>query len=75
MASFTASSFSQARDGANAQDIDKEVWDHLKQAIASSSGFQRWQIEHPTSEEQAHDFNLDHRVSKYLRETLETLAY
>lgn len=43
-------------------------------AIASSSGFQRWELERdlnliePTN-------NLDQLVSLYLRETLETLAY
>jgi hypothetical protein len=53
---------------------DSQIWDSLKQAIASSSGFQRWQIEHPV-ENQLQDYNLDMRVRRYLRETLETLAY
>jgi hypothetical protein len=49
------------------------VWSHLKQAIAKSSGFKRWQIECQDIET---DHNtLDTQVSKYLRETLETLAY
>lgn len=53
---------------------DSEIWTSLKQAIASSSGFERWQMEHPLGEQlQAH--NLDSRVRRYLRETLETLAY
>jgi hypothetical protein len=50
------------------------IWHSLKQAIASSSGFHRWQSEHPV-EEEVQDYNLDHRVRCYLRETLETLAY
>lgn len=53
---------------------DSQIWDNLKQAIAASSGFQRWQIEHPV-DEQLQDYNLDSRVRLYLRETLETLAY
>ncbi len=53
---------------------DSEIWDSLKQAIAASSGFQRWQLEHPVSE-QLQDYSFDSRVRRYLRETLETLAY
>jgi hypothetical protein len=53
---------------------DNEIWNSLKQAIAASSGFQRWQIEHPVTEE-LQDYSLDRRVRRYLRETLETLAY
>ncbi|NJN62268.1 MAG: hypothetical protein HC795_12730 [Coleofasciculaceae cyanobacterium RL_1_1] len=49
------------------------VWSHLKQAIAKSSGFQRWQIERQDIE--TDHKSLDTQVSKYLRETLETLAY
>lgn len=52
---------------------DSQIWDSLKQAIASSSGFQRWQMEHPVGALQ--DYNLDNQVRRYLRETLETLAY
>jgi len=51
-----------------------QIWDSLKQAIATSSGFQRWQLEHLV-DDQLQDFSLDHRVRRYLRETLETLAY
>lgn len=51
-----------------------EIWTNLKQAIATSSGFQRWQIEGQTDENLA-ALSLDHRVQRYLRETLETLAY
>lgn len=53
---------------------DREIWDSLKQAIASSSGFQRWQ-EEQTLDEQLEKVSLEDRVSCYLRETLETLAY
>jgi hypothetical protein len=53
---------------------DSQVWDSLKQAIAASSGFQRWQLEHSVGD-QPQDYSLDSRVSRYLRETLETLAY
>ncbi|MBD2089419.1 hypothetical protein H6F67_06085 [Microcoleus sp. FACHB-1515] len=48
------------------------VWDSLKRAIAQSSGFQRWQAER---EEFLAVLSLDQRVQRYLRETLETLAY
>jgi len=53
---------------------DHQIWDSLKQAIATSSGFKRWQFEHPV-DEPPQELNLDHRVRRYLRETLETLAY
>ena len=53
---------------------DSQIWDNLKQAIASSSGFQRWQLEHRVGES-LQDYSLDSRVRRYLRETLETLAY
>ncbi|MBW4545393.1 MAG: hypothetical protein KME25_13235 [Symplocastrum torsivum CPER-KK1] len=53
---------------------DSQIWDNLKQAIASSSGFQRWQLEHSVGES-LQDHSLDSRVRRYLRETLETLAY
>jgi hypothetical protein len=53
---------------------DQEIWDSLKCAIASSSGFQGWQREHQT-QLQVSDVPLDHQVRRYLRETLETLAY
>lgn len=53
---------------------DSQIWDSLKQAIASSSGFQRWQLEHPV-DKSLQDYSLDNRVRRYLRETLETLAY
>jgi hypothetical protein len=52
---------------------DSKIWDSLKMAIASSSGFQRWQLERGVSDSE--DSSLDYRVSRYLRETLEMLAY
>ncbi len=67
MASSTISKSSQFSE-------DSQIWDSLKQAIASSSGFERWQIEHPV-EDQLKKYNLDTQVRLYLRETLETLAY
>lgn len=48
------------------------VWDSLKRAIAQSSGFQRWQAERDNV---LAALSLDQRVQRYLRETLETLAY
>ncbi len=53
---------------------DSLIWANLKQAIASSSGFHRWQLEHVEGD-QLQDNSLDNRVRRYLRETLETLAY
>ncbi|PPS45432.1 hypothetical protein [Chroococcidiopsis sp. TS-821] len=52
-----------------------QIWDHLKQAIANTSGFHRWQLERSAQDTQIQDLNLDHQVKLYLRETLETLAY
>ncbi|MCY7391519.1 MAG: hypothetical protein LH647_08480 [Leptolyngbyaceae cyanobacterium CAN_BIN12] len=53
---------------------DSEVWKSLKQAISSSSGFQRWQLER-NIDSQLSSLGLDTLVRRYLRETLETLAY
>jgi hypothetical protein len=52
---------------------DTSIWTSLKQAIAASSGFQHWASQLSTPEQA--DLNLDARVQRYLRETLETLAY
>jgi hypothetical protein len=49
------------------------IWHHLKQAIATSSGFQRWRVDRSVAD--APDSTLEQLVSRYLRETLETLAY
>jgi hypothetical protein len=51
---------------------DSEIWHSLKTAIAASSGFQRWQLERDL---QLHGLRLEQQVQRYLRETLETLAY
>ncbi len=51
---------------------DTEIWHNLKHAIAASSGFQRWQVE---SSVQLQELRLEQQVQRYLRETLETLAY
>lgn len=53
---------------------DREIWESLKQAIANSSGFRRWQQEQ-TSESNLPEANLDYSVRRYLRETLAALAY
>lgn len=53
---------------------DTSVWDSLKQAISSSSGFQRWQMER-NQDSHFQTLSLDNQVHRYLRETLETLAY
>ncbi|MGF1491774.1 MAG: hypothetical protein ACFBSC_04835 [Microcoleaceae cyanobacterium] len=56
---------------------DSQIWESLKQAIAESSGFQRWQQEQDLDEKLSSDLtpSLDRQVQCYLRETLETLAY
>jgi hypothetical protein len=66
MANYTASPETPLFD-------DTQIWDSLKLAIASSSGFQRWQLERGVMDSE--DSSLDYRVRRYLRETLETLAY
>ncbi|TVQ22617.1 MAG: hypothetical protein EA367_03615 [Leptolyngbya sp. DLM2.Bin15] len=53
---------------------DDAIWSNLKRAIASSSGFKRWQQEKGGICDRQ-DWTLDQLVSSYLRETLETLAY
>jgi hypothetical protein len=53
---------------------NSQMWENLKQAIADSSGFLRWQSEHPVRH-RVLEMNLDDRVQRYLRESLETLAY
>jgi hypothetical protein len=52
---------------------DAHIWSSLRDAIADSSGFQRWQREQP--EAHLKTLSLEKRVRRYLRETLETLAY
>lgn len=65
MASSCISSFSPE---------DTQVWQQLQRAIASSSGFQRWQLECSLTQ-QLQGLSLEQRVRRYLRETLETLSY
>ena len=50
---------------------NREFWLNLRQAIAKSSGFQSWQQERAIDS----DVELDRQVRRYLKETLETLAY
>ncbi|MEY3827757.1 MAG: hypothetical protein RLZZ148_2578 [Cyanobacteriota bacterium] len=52
----------------------EQLWEHLQQAIASSSGFHQWQEEQPSKEKESLK-DLESQVCSYLRETLETLAY
>lgn len=54
---------------------DQAVWDSLKLAIASSSGFQQWKQEIDPTTEMTPAEDLEGQVRGYLRETLETLAY
>jgi hypothetical protein len=51
---------------------DTEIWNSLKNAIATSSGFQRWLLERGL---QYQTQSLEQQVQRYLRETLENLAY
>lgn len=53
---------------------EAKIWDSLKGAIASTSGFQSWQTER-NLDNQLQELSLDRQVRRYLRETLETLAY
>lgn len=73
MASSPASSPSESDASATRPlPANLHVWDSLKQAIADSSGFKRWQIERGTDKQ---ELSLDTLVHRYLREALETLAY
>jgi hypothetical protein len=80
MPSSTAANFPAQTGNTN----DCEVWQSLKEAIANSSGFQRWILERqlknaPSVENGVKNINeieqIDFLVRTYLRETLETLAY
>lgn len=59
----------------SSQPSDQQIWDSLKQAIADSSGFHQWQRDRQVTTIEASDEALDQQVYRYLRETLETLAY
>ena len=50
---------------------DRKIWLSLREAIAKSSGFHSWQQERNLKTE----VDLDKQVRRYLKETLETLAY
>jgi hypothetical protein len=65
MAQISASSTSQLSR-------DAQIWQNLKYAISASSGFQSWLLE---SNDRLKGLRLEQQVQKYLRETLETLAY
>ena len=52
---------------------DADLWQSLKNAIATSSGFQNWKSEQ--SPEVISTMPLEQLVRDYLRDTLETLAY
>lgn len=65
---YMANSTIASQDG---KEQDQEIWFSLRIAIAKSSGFQSWQQERNIS----HDLDLDQQVQRYLKETLETLAY
>ena len=56
---------------ADSRGEDRKIWLSLRQAIAKSSGFQSWQQERAIGS----DVELDQQVRRYLKETLETLAY
>ncbi|MEO0011885.1 MAG: hypothetical protein RLZZ535_274 [Cyanobacteriota bacterium] len=56
---------------ASPDEREQEIWFSLRQAIAKSSGFQSWRQERDISSE----MELDQQVRRYLKETLETLAY
>jgi len=52
---------------------DSEIWANLREAIANSSGFKGWKQQQEKTNLEA--LSLDKQVRRYLRETLETLAY
>ncbi|MBW4534773.1 MAG: hypothetical protein KME09_12640 [Pleurocapsa minor HA4230-MV1] len=56
---------------ASPNEKEQEIWFSLIEAISKSSGFQSWQQERDISSE----IKLDEQVRRYLKETLETLAY
>lgn len=64
---MTNSTITQSQD----ESQDRAIWMNLRVAIANSSGFQRWQQEQDVDSVK----NLDLTVRRYLKETLETLAY
>ncbi|MBA3923160.1 MAG: hypothetical protein H0X31_16295 [Nostocaceae cyanobacterium] len=75
MAGFYASADAHNDAHSVSQSGDADIWQNLKSAIAASSGFQRWKLESLNLDPQFNNFTLDQVVQRYLRETLETLAY
>ncbi|WP_159789290.1 hypothetical protein [Sodalinema gerasimenkoae] len=71
-----SSAFTDTNPAAAAtQDHQTEpVWNHLKVAIAASSGFQSWKLEQQQRRSLEQN-SIDKQVCEYLRETLSTLAY
>ena len=55
----------------NESNPDHAIWLNLQRAISQSSGFKRWKQEQTMIEAES----LDILVRRYLKETLETLAY
>ena len=53
---------------------DEQIWESLKRAIADSSGFRGW-LQEKGLDKTSEKTNLDEQVRRYLKETLETLAY
>ncbi len=78
MGSNSSSAFESSVDLAQAdlQNLNDnvQILDSLKQAIAASSGFQSWQLER-SANAALKGLSLEILVRRYLRETLETLAY
>jgi hypothetical protein len=67
MTKFSVSSSNQCPE-------DTQIWEQLKQAISTSSGFKRWQLER-SLDNQLQGLSLEHCIRRYLRETLATLSY
>jgi hypothetical protein len=59
--------------------VNVTIWENLKLAISESSGFKRWKVERQPDQAvgvaASLDQSLDELVHRYLRDTLETLAY
>ena len=63
----------------HSQSSEEISWESLQRAIAASSGFQRWRLEQEVTPVESRLIQnkeiLEQLVTRYLRETLETLAY
>ena len=42
----------------HSQSDQHQIWDHLKQAIATTSGFRRWQLERSPHDAQINNLSL-----------------